>query len=63
MPKRTNAIRAWVAACSVLMAACQPAEGPAERAGRNVDNAAQQVGEQVDKASEKSKNAVNEAKQ
>ena len=63
MSKLTNALHAWVAACSVLMAACQPAEGPAERAGRNVDNAAQQFGEQVDKASEKSKNAVNDAKQ
>lgn len=63
MSKPTNAIHAWVAACSLLMAACQPAEGPAERAGRNVDNAAKKVGEQVDKASEKSKNAVNDAKQ
>ena len=63
MSEPTNAIHAWVVACSVPMAACQPAEGPTERAGRNVDNAAKKVGEQVDKASEKSKNAVNDAKQ
>ena len=63
MSKPTNAIHAWVAACSLVIAACQPAEGPAERTGRNVDSAAKKVGEQVDKASEKFKNAVNDAKQ
>ena len=62
MSEPSNATYALVAACSLLMAACQPAEGPAERTGRNVDNAAEKVGEQVDKASEKSRNAVNDAK-
>jgi predicted small secreted protein len=57
-----NSIFIFVAACSLAMAACQPAEGPAERAGKNVDKAAKKVGDQVDKAADKVKDAVNDAK-
>ena len=62
MPKPSNAVYALVAACSLLVTACQPAEGPAERAGKNVDKAAKKVGDQVDKAADKTRNAVNDAK-
>jgi hypothetical protein len=54
-----NSVFLFVAACSLAMAACQPAEGPAERAGKSVDNAAKKVGDQVDKAADKVKDAVN----
>ena len=57
-----NAVFVFAAACSLAMAACQPAGGPAERAGRNVDNAAKKVGQQVDKAADKTKEEVNDAK-
>ena len=43
-----NSIYALVATCSLAMAACQPAEGPAERAGKQIDNAAEKVGDQVE---------------
>ena len=44
------------------LAACQPAEGPAERAGKQIDNAAEKVGDQVEKAGDKIKDATKEAK-
>jgi len=53
---------AFIAACSLAMAACQPAEGPAERAGKQVDNAAQKAGDQIEKAGDKVKDAVEDAK-
>lgn len=56
-----NALFVFVAACSLAMAACQPAEGPAERAGKSLDNAAKKVGDDIDKAAEKVKDKVNEA--
>jgi hypothetical protein len=57
-----TSIFALVAACSLAMAGCQPAEGPAERAGKSVDNAAQKAGDQIEKAGDKAKDAVNDAK-
>ena len=57
-----NAIYVLVVAGSMVTAACQPAEGPAERAGRNVDKTAKKVGQQVDKTADKAKEAVNDAK-
>ena len=57
-----NSIFIFVAASSLAIAACQPAEGPAERAGKNIDNAAKKVGDQVDKTADKVKDAVNDAK-
>jgi|ERR1700712_794984 predicted small secreted protein len=56
-----NAIYIFVATCSLAIAACQPHEGPAERAGKNIDNAAKKVGDQVDKAADKTKEAVKDA--
>ncbi|MDL2337390.1 MAG: hypothetical protein QFE16_06065 [Pseudomonadota bacterium] len=51
-----------VAVAALVLAACQPAEGPAERAGKAVDNAAQKAGDQIEKAGDKVKDAVDDAK-
>ena len=61
MLKTRNAVCAIVVAFSLAMAACQPDEGPVERAGKGVDRAAKKVGDQVDKAADKVKDAVNDA--
>jgi hypothetical protein len=60
---RKNA--AIVLAIGILMAGlsgCKKEEGPAERAGKAVDNAVQKAGEQVEKAGEKIQDAAKEAK-
>ncbi len=44
------------------LAACQPAEGPVERAGKQVDQAAERVGDQVEKAGEKIEDKAKEIK-
>ncbi len=51
-----------VAAAALVLAACQPAEGPVERAGKAVDNAAEKAGEQIEKAGDKIKETVDDAK-
>jgi len=56
---------AWyplIAATAIVLAACQPAEGPVERAGKAVDQAAQKAGDQIEKAGDKVKDAVEDAK-
>ena len=57
-----NAVYVFIATCSLAIAACKPAEGPAERAGKNIDKTAKKVGEQVDKTADKAKEALNDAK-
>jgi hypothetical protein len=57
-----NALYVFVATCALAVAACQPAEGPAERAGKSLDNAAKKVGNEVDKAADKAKDAIDDAK-
>ncbi len=55
---------AIVLATSVLVAGlsgCKKEEGPAERAGKAVDNAVQKAGEQIEKAGEKVQDAAKEA--
>lgn len=54
MIKFTTTVRATLLAGVVLVAlsACQKQEGPAERAGKEVDQAAQKVGQQIEKAGE-----------
>jgi glutamine synthetase type III len=47
---------------ALAVTACQPAEGPAERAGKQVDQAAERVGDQVDRAADKAKDKVDQAK-
>lgn len=44
------------------LAACQKEEGPAERAGKAMDNAVKKAGEQIEKAGEKIQDAAKEAK-
>ncbi|KNZ33146.1 MAG: hypothetical protein AD742_07800 [Methylibium sp. NZG] len=51
-----------IAASALVLAACQPAEGPLERAGKSVDNAAAKVGNEAEKVGDKIKGAVNDAK-
>jgi len=44
------------------VAACQPAEGPAERAGKAIDNAAGKAADKIEEAGGKIKDKVDEAK-
>jgi hypothetical protein len=46
----------------VGLSACQKKEGPAERAGKEVDKAVQSAGEQVEKAGQKIQDAAKDAK-
>jgi len=62
MLRARNAACAIVVTFSLAMAACQPDEGPAERAGKGVDKTAKKMGDQVDRAADKAKNAVDDTK-
>ena len=42
----------------VVVGACQKQEGPAERAGKEVDKAVDKVGQQVEKAGDKIQDAA-----
>lgn len=56
---------AIVLAMGILLAGlsgCKKEEGPAERAGKSVDNAVQKAGEKVEKAGEKIQDAAKDAK-
>ena len=56
---------AVVLAAGVLVAAlsgCQKQEGPAERAGKAMDNAVEKAGQQIEKAGEKIQDAAKDAK-
>jgi hypothetical protein len=55
---------AIVLAAGVLMAGlsgCKKQEGPAERAGKAVDNAVQEAGKKIEQAGEKIQDAAKEA--
>jgi hypothetical protein len=45
-----------------LLSACEKKEGPAERAGKQVDKAFESAGKQVEKAGEKIQDAAKDAK-
>ena len=62
MLKPRKALYVFATTCALATAACQPAEGPAERAGKSIDNTAKKVGDQVDKTADKTRDAVNDAK-
>jgi len=49
-------------AAAVSLAACQRAEGPAERAGKAIDNAAANASNQLEKAGDKIKETTEEVK-
>lgn len=57
-----TALYTFVAATALAVAACQPAEGPAERAGKAIDDAAQKAADPVEKAGDRLKAAVEDAK-
>jgi predicted small secreted protein len=46
---------------ALAITACQPAEGPAERAGKQIDKTATELGQDVKQAGEKVKDAAEEA--
>jgi hypothetical protein len=52
MMKPASRITATAVLCGLLasLAACQKPEGPAEKAGKDIDKAVGQVGQQVQKA-------------
>lgn len=45
-----------------LLSACQKQEGPAEKAGKELDKAMDQAGQQIEKAGEKIQDTANDAK-
>ena len=51
-----------VVAGALAMAACQPAEGPLEKAGKSIDQAGQKIGDEATKAGDKIKDAVKDPK-
>lgn len=51
---------ACVAAASLSMIACQK-EGPAERAGKTIDQSAEKVGEKIESATDKAGDALERA--
>ncbi len=56
---------AIILAMGILMAGlsgCKKEEGPAERAGKSLDNAVQKAGEKVEQAGEKIQDAAKDAK-
>jgi hypothetical protein len=64
MTKLRNGISAAVA-MSILMAglsACEKKEGPAERAGKEIDKSVESAGKQVEKAGQDIQNAAKDAK-
>ena len=52
MMKPQNAVRSALSMSALLVAlsGCQKQEGPAEQAGKEVDQATEKVGEQIEKA-------------
>jgi hypothetical protein len=49
---------AFVTSVVLATAACQPHEGPAERAGKSVDNAAEKAGDKIERAGDKIEDAA-----
>ena len=52
---------AFVAVLGVSIAGCESSEGPAERAGKQIDEATEQAGEQINQAVEETGEAIEEA--
>ncbi len=57
-----NGLFVFIAVAALAVVACQPKEGPVEKAGKAVDNAAEKAGNQIEKAGDKVKDAVDDAK-
>ena len=55
---KTSGTALVIGALLVALAGCQKQEGPAEKAGKEVDQAAQAVGKQIEKAGESVQDAA-----
>jgi len=55
---KTFGVALVLGALLATLPACQKQEGPAERAGKEVDKAADKVGQQIEKAGEKVQDAA-----
>jgi hypothetical protein len=64
MTKISNAVCAGLAMSLLVvgLSACQKKEGPAERAGKEVDQAVQGAGQQLEKAGQQIQDAAKDAK-
>lgn len=62
MSRFRTSLFAGLAALALTLVACQRHEGPAERAGKAIDNAAEKAGNEIEKAGDKVKDAVDDAK-
>jgi hypothetical protein len=51
-----------VALLAAVLGACQKQEGPAERAGKEIDQAVQQAGQELQKAGQQIQDAAEQAK-
>lgn len=63
----TPAIKLIVTACAAIvlasgLSACQKPEGPAERAGKSIDEATQKAGQAIEQAGQKIQDAADPAK-
>jgi hypothetical protein len=52
----------FIGALAMGLAACEPKEGPAERAGKQVDKAFDTAGKKIESAGEKIQDAARDAK-
>lgn len=58
----SNVLAVMLVSALVLgVSACKKEEGPAERAGKSLDNAVQKAGEKIEQAGEKIQDAAKEA--
>ena len=55
---KTVSVAMVMSALLVALAGCQQQEGPAEQAGKNVDNAVDKAGEQIEKAGDSIQDAA-----
>jgi len=64
MTKTRNFVCSGLAMIIVIagLSACEKKEGPAERAGKQVDKAVESAGQQIEKAGEKIQDAAKDAK-
>ena len=59
--KRFALLITAILATGVLLSGCQKQEGPAEKAGKKVDQAVEKAGKAVNKAADKTGDAVEDA--
>ena len=64
MTKTCNAVCAGLAMSFLIvgLSACEKKEGPAERAGKQIDKAVENAGKQVEKAGQKIQDEAKDAK-